>query len=243
LFFFPDQVDFFLSSFFFSFFFFFSLGMSVSADRNSRRFRFLVVGDEGVGKTALLARLETRTFASDTREEEKDFSLCDAKIDDQPVRLQVWERPTKFCRSIAYYRGAHGFAIAFDVTNGGALEQIDHWVEQIDRKSNSNSNVPIPILLIATKCDLVEQRSVSRQAAQACADRHGLAYYETSAKTGAGVDDAFHALTRQVLAKPAPSPLGRAPWHCPPPPPPPPPPRRTQSLCEWLVNWFRSSYS
>ena len=77
--------------------------------------------------------------------------------------------------------------MVFDLTSRRSLERAEEWVREL----HENADADIVIALVGNKSDLVEQRVVSTTEAMALARDHGLLYFECSAKSGAGVADAF----------------------------------------------------
>ena len=113
----------------------------------------------------------------------------------------------------AYYRGAHGIIVVYDVTDGGSrsmlpdlldtkkvhlaaesYEHIKRWLTEIDRYATEG----VLKLLVGNKADLEERRVVQLDVAKEFADQLGIPLLETSAKTAAGVDDAFLAMAKQI---------------------------------------------
>mmetsp|Transcript_28845 Transcript_28845/g.40617 ORF Transcript_28845/g.40617 Transcript_28845/m.40617 type:complete len:211 (-) Transcript_28845:568-1200(-) len=164
-------------------------------------FKILVVGESAVGKSSLLLR-----FADDTFTEEfittigVDFKFRTLKIDDSIVKLQIWDTAgQERFRTLtsAYYRGANGVMLAFDVTDLNSFKTVEKWISDIRVYSPDQT----PIVLVATKADLTNKRVVDADAAKQLAEKYGFKYFETSSKTGLGVNDSFFSLTSEILKK------------------------------------------
>ena len=96
-----------------------------------------------------------------------------------------------------YCRGMSGAAVVVDVTSMNSLENARFWKEVVDRHSPKS---PLPVILLANKCDLVDQRKVSAEAfAELAEELNCFAYMEVSAKTGQNVKEAFHMLFDKAL--------------------------------------------
>lgn len=87
----------------------------------------------------------------------------------------------------SYYRGAAGALLVYDVTRRSTYLQLSSWLADTRNLTNPN----IVIMLIGNKADLADQRDVSYEEAEAFAKEHGLLFLETSAKTGANIEEAF----------------------------------------------------
>lgn len=75
----------------------------------------------------------------------------------------------------------------YDITRRETFEHLTTWLEDCRRYSSHN----IVIMLIGNKSDLEEKRAVSREEGEAFAQKNGLQFLETSAKTAENVEEAF----------------------------------------------------
>ena len=165
--------------------------------------KILVIGESAVGKSALLLRYTENTFTTSFMTTiGVDFKNKIIEIDGRKVKLQIWDTAgqEKF-KSItkAYYRGAHGILVVFDISNMDSFSHTESWIESI-----RDANTDIDIILIGNKADL--PRQVPKDEAQALADKFGVRYYETSAKENENVSKAFEDLAeiafRRVISTP-----------------------------------------
>ena len=165
--------------------------------------KILVIGESAVGKSALLLRYTENTFTTSFMTTiGVDFKNKIIEIDGKKVKLQIWDTAgqEKF-KSItkAYYRGAHGILVVFDIANMDSFSHTESWIESI-----RDANTDIDIILIGNKADL--PRQVPKEEAQALADKFGVRYYETSAKENENVAKAFEDLAeiayRRVISTP-----------------------------------------
>uniref|UniRef100_A0A6B2LTY9 Uncharacterized protein n=1 Tax=Arcella intermedia TaxID=1963864 RepID=A0A6B2LTY9_9EUKA len=77
--------------------------------------------------------------------------------------------------------------IVFDVTDPVSFAHVQRWASEIERYAGAT----VQRVLVGTKCDAVELRRVTPQEAQEFADREGLVYIETSAKSCHNVEELF----------------------------------------------------
>merc|ERR1719242_3009091 len=124
-------------------------------------FKLVLIGDSGVGKSCLLLR-----FADDAFTESYistigvDFRFRTVKIDKKTVKLQIWDTAgQERFRTItsAYYRGADGIIMVYDVTNYESFDHVEEWLSEVDRYANEGTAK----LLVGNKADLVEEKQVS----------------------------------------------------------------------------------
>jgi Ras-related protein Rab-2A len=173
----------------------------LAAQQHEFLFKYIIIGDSGVGKSCLLLQFTDKRF--ETSHELTigvEFGARVVMIDDTPVKLQIWDTAgQESFRSItrSYYRGASGTLLVFDVTRRETFEHVATWLHD----AQEHSNLPMSILLIGNKCDLADQREVSTEEAMAYARERGLTYMETSAKTAQNVERAFLETARSILAK------------------------------------------
>ncbi|ETO27178.1 hypothetical protein RFI_09954 [Reticulomyxa filosa] len=163
-------------------------------------FKLVLIGDASVGKTALLHR-----FADDSFDDNYistvgvDFRFRTVTLDKKLVKLQIWDTAgQERFRQItsAYYRGAHGVILVYDITQKSTFEHVQDWLDEVHRCAGSN----VTKLVVGNKADLVEHREVEETSAQSYAERVSSSFIETSAKTAANVDKAFLTIAKQLVA-------------------------------------------
>lgn len=99
----------------------------------------------------------------------------------------------------AYYRGAQGIILVYDITDRSSFENLSHWLSEVDLYSTNDSAVK---LLIGNKSDQFDHRTVTKSEANEFAQQHGMIYIEASAKTQEGINQAFDELIQQILDVP-----------------------------------------
>ena len=160
--------------------------------------KIIVVGDRGVGKTALLYRYSDNKFTTDQISTiGVDFKSKDITIEGQQIKLQIWDTAgqEKF-RSLTqnYYKGAHGAFVVFAVNEVDSFDQIKYWVDALKEKEPL-----INIILLGNKIDL--PRNINREDAENKAKENNIRYFEVSAKSGANINEAFECLATDVYKR------------------------------------------
>eukprot|EP00667_Euglena_gracilis_P019229 EG_transcript_20574 len=154
-------------------------------------FKYIIIGDSGVGKSCLLLQFTDKRFEPvHDLTIGVEFGARMVTLGDKQVKLQIWDTAgQESFRSItrSYYRGASGALLVYDVTRRETFDHLQSWLD--DARQNSNTNMTI--MLIGNKSDLEAKRQVATEEGQQFAEQHGLIFLETSAKTAHNVDEAF----------------------------------------------------
>ena len=161
-------------------------------------FKVVLIGDTSVGKTNILSKYLTNDFDPDSKATVGvEFGTKNFKIEDNIVKVQIWDTAgQERYRSItnAYYKGAKGSLLVYDITNPKTFENIDRWLS--DLKVNGDEN--ISVVLLGNKSDLESDRKVSTQQGKEKAEFYKLAFMETSALNGNNIEKAFSELITDV---------------------------------------------
>ena len=161
-------------------------------------FKILILGDSFVGKTNILKRFIHNEFDSTTKETVGvEFDSKNYNFGEKTIKAQIWDTAgQERYRSVtkAYYKGAKGALLVYDISRRITFENIDNWL--IDLRTNGDKD--ILIILIGNKSDLNSKREVSKDEAENKAEQYNIAFLETSAKNGDNIDKAFGELVEQV---------------------------------------------
>ncbi|KAH3745496.1 GTP-binding protein yptV1 [Pelomyxa schiedti] len=173
-------------------------------------YKLLMIGDPNVGKSSIILRFtENRYDPNYACTIGVDYKLKTVQLETHTIRLQIWDTAgSERFRTIvsSYYRGAHGIAIVYDVTNKPSFINIKHWLGEIDRYACDNAVK----ILIGNKCEM-GRREVSTEEGQKLADSLGVSFFEVSSKEGINVDLAFSHLCHQIYTFLTNSTLSKAP--------------------------------
>jgi len=154
-------------------------------------FKYIIIGDTGVGKSCLLLQFTDKRFQPvHDLTIGVEFGARMINVEDKLVKLQIWDTAgQESFRSItrSYYRGAAGALLVYDITRRDTFQHLSRWLEEARQHSQSN----MVIMLIGNKNDLEHRRAVSTEEGKAFADANGLIFMETSAKTAYNVEQAF----------------------------------------------------
>ena len=163
------------------------------------KFNVMIIGDEKVGKTAILERFLKKTFLSERKQtigiEHYDKTV---KVNNKDYLFKVWDTAgqEKFrVMARSYYQKAHGMILSCAVNNRDSFSNLRVWLSNLKDTVGIES---IQLIIIANKCDLEDEREVSTEEIKQKAAELGIEYFETSAKTGNSVDEAFDTIFKKV---------------------------------------------
>ncbi len=161
-------------------------------------YKIVLIGDSCVGKSNILSRWTMDEFNIESKSTiGVEFATKDIHYDNKILKVQVWDTAgQERYRAItsAYYRGAHGAIIVYDITKYKSFEHAEHWFEEISQFGNRE----ISIILVGNKADLISIRSVPENEGRELAKSKNFLFIETSALDNYNIDEAFYQLVTQI---------------------------------------------
>ncbi|KAL6864942.1 hypothetical protein ACP4OV_016093 [Aristida adscensionis] len=161
-------------------------------------FKVVLIGDSGVGKSNLLSRFTRNEFCLDSKSTiGVEFATRTLHVEGKIIKAQIWDTAgQERYRAItsAYYRGALGAVLVYDVSKPTTFENISRWLKELRDHADSN----IRIMLVGNKTDLKHLRAVATEDAQSFAEAEGLSYIETSALDSTNVEEAFQLILGDI---------------------------------------------
>eukprot|EP00252_Welwitschia_mirabilis_P014951 TRINITY_DN33034_c0_g1_i1.p1 TRINITY_DN33034_c0_g1~~TRINITY_DN33034_c0_g1_i1.p1 ORF type:complete len:214 (+),score=50.17 TRINITY_DN33034_c0_g1_i1:324-965(+) len=161
-------------------------------------FKVVLIGDSGVGKSNLLSRFTRNEFCLESKSTiGVEFATRTVQVEGKTIKAQIWDTAgQERYRAItsAYYRGAVGALLVYDITKPTTFENVGRWLKELRDHADSN----IVIMLVGNKSDLKHLRGVSTEDAQSFAEREGLSFLETSALEATNVEKAFQTILTEI---------------------------------------------
>ncbi|KAL6574118.1 Ras-related protein ric2 [Orobanche hederae] len=161
-------------------------------------FKVVLIGDSGVGKSNLLSRFTRNEFSLESKSTiGVEFATRSLTVDGKVIKAQIWDTAgQERYRAItsAYYRGAVGALLVYDVTRHSTFENIERWLRELRDHTDPN----IVVMLIGNKSDLRHLVAVSTEDGTSFAERESLYFMETSALDATNVDNAFTEVLTQI---------------------------------------------
>ncbi|MFX1451079.1 MAG: Rab family GTPase [Promethearchaeota archaeon] len=164
-------------------------------------YKILLLGDPGVGKTALITRYIDNRFITDYKAT-LGFDIFIKKISNGKTEysLAIWdlagqEKYTSLKQS--YYEGAQGIIMVYDITNEESYRNVIQWLTELHKIVKI-----VPIILVGNKIDLSDEIKIATEDGKRMEARiKAIKFYETSAKTGENVNIIFEDLAENIHKK------------------------------------------
>ncbi|KAI9683631.1 MAG: Ras GTPase ras2 [Trizodia sp. TS-e1964] len=189
-------------------------------------YKLVVLGDGGVGKTALTIQLCLNHFVETYDPTIEDSYRKQVQIDGMPCMLEVLDTAGQeeyTALRDQWIRDGEGFVLVYSISSRSSFSRIQKFHQQIQRVKESssassptslgysasphspismtpNTTGPVPVMLVGNKSDRVTEREVSSQEGQSLARDLGCEFVEASAKNCINVERAFYDVVR-ILRK------------------------------------------
>ena len=164
-------------------------------------FKIVIIGDAGAGKTNILSKYINNKFEQDSKATiGVELSCKTFTINKDKITAQIWDTAgQERYKSItkAYFKGALGAIIVYDVTNKVSFENIEKWISDL----RNYTEPKISIILVGNKNDLENKREITKQDGETKAKDLGIPFLETSALNGNNIELVFKTLIEEVYNK------------------------------------------
>ena len=164
-------------------------------------FKIVMIGDSGVGKSCILLR-----FADDKFNENfyatigVDFRFKNVMVDDKSVKLQIWDTAgQERFKTItsAYYRGADGIIIVYDITDRNSFAHIKDWLDDVNKYTDDN---PLKII-VGNKIDLIKDKQINNNDMKTMTAQTGIEIIECSANYSIKINELMEIMTKKLIEK------------------------------------------
>ena len=164
--------------------------------------KVITLGDSGVGKTNFIFRFIDDKFSLNYFSTYGiDAKFKNVKLDNGcEIKFKIFDTAgQERFKSIStnYIKKANGILLMYDISDKASFDNIGNWMETI----KENSGNKMSILLIATKCDLKDERVISKEDGEKLANQYGIHFYETSSKDNINIQNAFYDIAEQIIEK------------------------------------------
>ena len=169
------------------------------------KFKIVVIGDGGVGKTSLIRKFTQGSFQNDyIKTIGAQFTKLEEEIDGDKISLIFWDIAGQSSYDFLnplFYRESRACIIVYSLEENelgtDSFKHIVNWHDELKMRCGN-----IPVVIFANKVDLIEESDLDISKIQMIVNKLNLfSYYITSAKTGQGVNEAFSAIIEKLYKK------------------------------------------
>jgi len=161
-------------------------------------YKVFIGGKSAVGKTSLLRRYRDGDFSiTQTATLGVDFgTLPTVERDGVTFKVQLWDTSgeDRFNRFVTdtIIQNIHVMVYVFALNESASLDGLEEWIDRVQ------DQVLFQRILVGNKSDLESERQVFQEEIDRHIRAHDMAYFETSAKTGDGVEDLFDCILEHL---------------------------------------------
>ena len=164
-------------------------------------FKYIIIGDSAVGKSNLLLQYCHNKFNDDYQATiGVEFGAKNLTVNNKIYRVQIWDTAgQENFRSItrAYYKNSVCALVVYDITNKDTFNNVQTWIEDCKNQSPKT----IFMVLVGNKNDLEDKRQVKYEEGMELANKNGMMFFETSAKSGFNVEEIFNSSAKAIAQK------------------------------------------
>ena len=163
--------------------------------------KVVLVGDSGVGKTNIMSKYLKNEFHEDSKATVGvEFGAKQFTVEGHVIKAQIWDTAGQErykAITSAYYKGAKGAFIVYDITRKNTFDSVSRWVSDL----TATADKKISIILIGNKSDLEDQRQVTKEMGEEKANQLQVAFLETSAMSGENLEKGFQMMINEIYKK------------------------------------------
>jgi GTPase KRas protein len=162
--------------------------------------KLVVLGEGGVGKTALTIQYTQHLFVKDYDPTIESTFTKTVELDGSVTMLDILDTAGQEEYSVMrnqYIRSGNGFVLVYSITSRESFKSLPSFRDQIFRVKDSDQ---YPLVVCANKADMEDRREVTKEEGLALAQKLNCPHFETSARTRVNVEEAFNTLVRNMMA-------------------------------------------
>ena len=162
--------------------------------------QLMLLGDGQVGKTSLILRLTGNQFNdSQLTTVGKESYVQQEVLHGYELKMKIWDTAgqERFkSMSVQVIKNSDAVILVYSIDDVNSFKALDLWLRKLNETSDLTKK---PIIIIGNKSDVEEsKRQVTEAEGRLYAESKGYHFYETSAKTGANVKEAFNDIFEQL---------------------------------------------
>ena len=161
-------------------------------------FKIVIMGYSSAGKQDFILRfIDDSSTANHLTTLGFDIRIKTINFENKLVKLQIWNRAKEeIYRNIAkaYYKGADGLILMYNVTERNSFQSVRNWIEQIEAQGDKS----VKKVLVGHKCD-EHGRVVTKEEGKKLAEEYNIGFFESSARNNTNVSEVFNYLVKEIL--------------------------------------------
>ena len=169
-----------------------------------KTFKVIFIGDESVGKTAIINRFVKETFDEDTQSTVgADLLSKEVKLDNESVKICIWDtggQKRYYDLLPIYFKSSKGCFIVYDISNKETFKNLGDRFEKVYKMAENGEEYEpnVKIILVGNKCDLEKDREVTKEEGQELANQMKCPFFETSARNDVNIDQIFECMAKEI---------------------------------------------
>jgi len=177
------------------------LPASPNARKTKVQLKAVMLGDSGVGKTALMNQYVWKKFDKQALAE-SNYMTKEDKVNEIPFSMQIWDSAGE--NKTTAYDGADCVMLMYDITVAKSFESLDDLRKDFLAQAKLQDPDSFPFIVIGNKCDLKDEVKVSAGTVQDwCKSLNQIPFLETSAAQPVNVEAAFQAIAGAAMKRKA----------------------------------------
>ena len=161
---------------------------------NIENYKIAIIGNQHVGKTTILSRYKYETTDDSYAPTVGiDFLTKNVFLEDKTIRLIMWDTAgqERFKSLIpSYLKNANCVILTYDITEKSSFSALGKWLSDV----KDNVAEGTFIILCGNKIDLNNKRVIPKEEGEKFAKENNIAFAETSATTGQGINELFNTI-------------------------------------------------
>ena len=159
----------------------------------------MLLGDGQVGKTSLSLTLTKNKFEDSllTTVGKESYTYL-TTLHGHDIKIKIWDTAgqERFkSMSVSVIKTVDGLILVYSITSQESFRNLESWMKSVKDIADLSKK---PVIIVGNKCDLEDMRMVTYEEGKQYATKLGYHFYETSAKTGENLKEAFNDIFEQL---------------------------------------------